>query len=885
MEQTAEIRLGETTVSPEKASLVAQLPTSSSLFQEGSKIARNPSSLAFGDVVQRMGLPFLNGGTDRIKMMLPTIEAQPNTAKVRLACLALVHELVSGTSLPARNLAEKAIDIILTDYSLREGIKTTVSLAEQTHTPDTARNIDLTYMRTYGGSALERRFTDGRISKAHAVAIASVFESGEFSPSALEKTQMLNFFVNTPDAATIKLSGSALAPEQIRQIILEMQLRTRILNSILLASFPKGRDTQHIPLAQFATTMNIVIKEFRDCRSFSGLKKYAEEIVHGEAMPEKVSRLTDVVGLVRNHPEIKGVSFDLYDTLIQWTSNQNERRGRMDEIAAHHLQQEYGINITQDRFQKASALAWQKRWDDYQAHGKEVSLDKTLGWIIDDVLNDTGITAGRDLSTKRDSIVHDLEKLWYRVELETAVPMPGAREALQQLKAMGIKIGLTSNASWSEAHMRRVLRSFDLLPYFNTVSYSMEHGSMKHPNVKEFFHHAWSKLHLSPNQILHVGDNPEADVKGAKNAGAKAVLYENPTAFNEIEVNGNYWDPQNQNEYTQKARAFHRKSQNEQALFRIEEMMEKHKVPIQERERLRTMAHEVYQKTRDVVGPAYLSLADLLLQKLARGESDVNLCLARDGLPFAIAQKLLLAREPERYKGVKPSQIRYAYVSRKFIDRTKSDPAFKKQYQGYLAQLGVKDAKRVMLADLCCFSGKTHEGIKELLTGKQVEGYYLDSFRTDIPGNHSFLHETTTDATAHLQSDNMLLLFETLFSGPFESAKEMIEKADRIAPDMNRKSLPPEVLTRGLSKQSILFLNHIAVKGLMDTVESVHRNRLLHIADLSPKEVMDRFYTFIKSRPSDAWIDIWRSIPWQDYDKWLLASANPIEDAMIRGKI
>jgi putative hydrolase of the HAD superfamily len=83
---------------------------------------------------------------------------------------------------------------------------------------------------------------------------------------------------------------------------------------------------------------------------------------------------------------------------------------------------------------------------------------------------------------------------------------------------------------WSQAgcylqldeRLRPLLHSLELNRYFEEIVISCEVGAAK-PYVR-IFSHAAEALKLSPSEILHVGDDPIADVGGAHSAGFKAVL-------------------------------------------------------------------------------------------------------------------------------------------------------------------------------------------------------------------------------------------------------------------------------------------------------------------------------------------------------------------------
>jgi len=94
---------------------------------------------------------------------------------------------------------------------------------------------------------------------------------------------------------------------------------------------------------------------------------------------------------------------------------------------------------------------------------------------------------------------------------------PDAEETLLRLKSLGYKLGLICNTHWRYLPERRRA----LQPFFDAITLSYEHGYMKpHPSI---FHATVMKLRVKPKKCLHVGDDPNADVWGAKNAGMKTA--------------------------------------------------------------------------------------------------------------------------------------------------------------------------------------------------------------------------------------------------------------------------------------------------------------------------------------------------------------------------
>ena len=65
------------------------------------------------------------------------------------------------------------------------------------------------------------------------------------------------------------------------------------------------------------------------------------------------------------------------------------------------------------------------------------------------------------------------------------------------------------------------LKTIGIAHLFRATVAGHEHGTLK-PDA-ELFHIACRKLDCSPAEVVHVGDDPDLDVRGAKNAGLHAV--------------------------------------------------------------------------------------------------------------------------------------------------------------------------------------------------------------------------------------------------------------------------------------------------------------------------------------------------------------------------
>lgn len=98
---------------------------------------------------------------------------------------------------------------------------------------------------------------------------------------------------------------------------------------------------------------------------------------------------------------------------------------------------------------------------------------------------------------------------------------------LSQLKKEGYILNLSSNTGFIEGETLRVtLADMGILQYFDFLIFSDEINASKPSS--HFFQQVYDHIHVSKEEVLHIGDNPKADYQGAKNFGFNALLITDP---------------------------------------------------------------------------------------------------------------------------------------------------------------------------------------------------------------------------------------------------------------------------------------------------------------------------------------------------------------------
>jgi putative hydrolase of the HAD superfamily len=202
-------------------------------------------------------------------------------------------------------------------------------------------------------------------------------------------------------------------------------------------------------------------------------------------------------------PAVAAVSFDAMGTLLDLEDPAPRLRAS--------LERRLGLTVSIDRCRAAMTVEM-RHYRSINARARDDAALAAVRLECATVLADS-LAAGPDgpalLPCLTDAIA-------YRA-------YPDAVETVARLAAAGLPIGVVSN--W-DVSLHGVLRRLALHQEVRAVVTSAEAGAAK-PDPAIFRRTAES-LGVEPAALLHVGDDPEADVDGARAAGAQAVLLARP---------------------------------------------------------------------------------------------------------------------------------------------------------------------------------------------------------------------------------------------------------------------------------------------------------------------------------------------------------------------
>ncbi len=142
----------------------------------------------------------------------------------------------------------------------------------------------------------------------------------------------------------------------------------------------------------------------------------------------------------------------------------------------------------------------------------------TINEVLDDNKIENRVPIFKEILNDEDK-AERLASIYHEKSLDNAYVYPDALEALKEIDA---KKGLITDGPADV--QRDKIDSFGLEKYFDNIVISGEVGLSK-PN-KEIFDYALEKLDSNQSNSLYVGNVPQLDVKGAKNAGLLSVVRE-----------------------------------------------------------------------------------------------------------------------------------------------------------------------------------------------------------------------------------------------------------------------------------------------------------------------------------------------------------------------
>jgi HAD superfamily hydrolase (TIGR01509 family) len=120
-----------------------------------------------------------------------------------------------------------------------------------------------------------------------------------------------------------------------------------------------------------------------------------------------------------------------------------------------------------------------------------------------------------------EAILSKAEVVFFEPEVEISRLYPSAAETLDALTAMGMRLGMISNAT-SHRLVVDIARRHNIERYFDPIVSSMGFGRPKpHPGI---FRHVLDLWDIEPETAVMIGDTLGADILGANTVGMRSIL-------------------------------------------------------------------------------------------------------------------------------------------------------------------------------------------------------------------------------------------------------------------------------------------------------------------------------------------------------------------------
>ncbi len=211
----------------------------------------------------------------------------------------------------------------------------------------------------------------------------------------------------------------------------------------------------------------------------------------------------------------RAVIFDYVGTLV------NCKNYTMDDSKQklHTALAAEGFDVAKEKFLDAYNLSHEKYRKVRYGQLREVT---NAVWVAEALCN-----LGFEVTTD-DARLKAALNVFFQDFIDTLELREGAKKLIKQAKAQ-CKVGLISNFTHAPV-IYRSLRKVGLSEFFNVVVVSEEVGWRK-PSSR-IFQEALNRLQIKACEAVYIGDSPNEDIKGAKQAALKTVFV--PSQFNTL---------------------------------------------------------------------------------------------------------------------------------------------------------------------------------------------------------------------------------------------------------------------------------------------------------------------------------------------------------------
>jgi putative hydrolase of the HAD superfamily len=222
---------------------------------------------------------------------------------------------------------------------------------------------------------------------------------------------------------------------------------------------------------------------------------------------------------------IRAVLFDFGGTLMYGRRNWSPIVAKADDALTNHIRSQ-GMEVNLNTF----PTEFRKRLDDYFKQREQDLLETTYTFVLRELLKDKGYD---DLDSE---ILRGALDALFSITQENWILEEDAVPTLEGLREKGYSLGIVSNAG-DDTDVQQLAKGFGIEKYFDFILTSAGCSYRKpHPRIFEL---ALSNWYCLPVEAVMVGDNLDADIRGAKEAGLYSVWisrHADPNMENQVRV-------------------------------------------------------------------------------------------------------------------------------------------------------------------------------------------------------------------------------------------------------------------------------------------------------------------------------------------------------------
>lgn len=206
---------------------------------------------------------------------------------------------------------------------------------------------------------------------------------------------------------------------------------------------------------------------------------------------------------------LRAVIFDLGGTLMHERASWHDITAQGDEALTRYLIAQ-GMEVNLSTF----PIEFRRRLGEYFAQREKDLLETSYTYVLIELLKDKGYT------NVPDEVVRRALDILFSITQTNWILEEDALATLKKLEKDGYRMGLISNAG-DDQDVHQLVRRFGISAFFDFVLTSAACSYRKpHPRIFEL---AIANWYFLPAETVMVGDNLDADIRGAKNAGLYAV--------------------------------------------------------------------------------------------------------------------------------------------------------------------------------------------------------------------------------------------------------------------------------------------------------------------------------------------------------------------------